>query len=427
MTISSGYVADVVEASNAFSNGTRIEPLFRFFQRNYGTIDRYHMVVDRPLCPWGVIIFGPNAVLVSIGGVRDNAMRAACIAGWGDSAGINVSQGFNPWAAKQAMDHFWLAMPARLGFGVPLIMVGHSGGAMIVNVLNHMHAVAYDQPAATVITTGMPRARVSSPAPQWPYSEYFRYMTPTDPVCCLPPRFDEAPSTVLVAAGVSSGTPLQQVLQILLNVTPNPPLTVWPRFMHTPGGQTIDNLGFTYPSDLPLSASLDLFPAAQLGSNLANLFGVAAHDHAVYGSYLRQRVNKFGDIALNEDGEPDVGGDTWPSADDYYLIPVDVSGNFQTPENGGRITVASNPIQVSTIPDPSGGTMGTLYLRGELVATYATRSKARTAARYLNKFLARLPAATEVSLSGMQVGISAYLADAAVGGGVDKKPVRVVT
>jgi len=75
----------------------------------------------------------------------------------------------------------------------------------------------------------------------------------------------------------------------------------------------------------------------------------------------------------------------------------------------------------------NGKTGGALYLRGQLVATFPTVSRARTAAGKLNKFLAKLPSADEVSTSGLADGMLQYLNEAALGGGVDKRPVRVVS
>ena len=89
--------------------------------------------------------------------------------------------------------------------------------------------------------------------------------------------------------------------------------------------------------------------------------------------------------------------------------------------------MAANSVQTGTMPMPGGGTQGCLYLRGEMIACFPTRGKAVTAARKLNQFLRKLPSATEVSAGGLVTGMGAYLAEAAIGGGVDRKPVKVVS
>lgn len=85
----------------------------------------------------------------------------------------------------------------------------------------------------------------------------------------------------------------------------------------------------------------------------------------------------------------------------------------------------SSPIGTDTMPGKNGGRLGVLTLNGEIVAIYENRGYAKTAARYLRKFLARLPAANSVSLSGLQTGLGNYLAAASRGRGVTKKSVVV--
>jgi hypothetical protein len=89
--------------------------------------------------------------------------------------------------------------------------------------------------------------------------------------------------------------------------------------------------------------------------------------------------------------------------------------------------VANSIVQTGSVPLADGSLGGSLYLRGQLVATFPTVGRARTAASRLNRFLAKLPSATEVSTSGLSDGMLQYLAEAAIGGGVDKRPVKVVT
>jgi hypothetical protein len=79
------------------------------------------------------------------------------------------------------------------------------------------------------------------------------------------------------------------------------------------------------------------------------------------------------------------------------------------------------------MPGSNGQVIGAIYLRGQLIATFPTRGKAKTAASRLNRFLTRLPAALEVSTSGLVDGMQQYLVEAAIGGGVDRRPVKVVT
>lgn len=88
--------------------------------------------------------------------------------------------------------------------------------------------------------------------------------------------------------------------------------------------------------------------------------------------------------------------------------------------NAAQATAGSMPLE-------NGKTGGCIYLRGSMVACYPTVGRARTAARRMNKFLLQLSKAEEVSVSGMTEGITSYLFEAALGGGIDRRPVHVVS
>jgi hypothetical protein len=219
-----------------------------------------------------------------------------------------------------------------------------------------------------------------------------------------------APSVIWGLAGVSEVVPAA---------------TLWPRFHHGPGGTLLEDGGFSFPqTDPPASASL-LEPQITPTQSLIFLDGSTRHQWGLYAQELAAWT-PFQD-KLNPVGEPpgEAVGGFWGDESPNLVLPLDPNGNFTEPGQGSFPMGQPNPIVTSTQPAGDGSTSGTLFLRGELVGVFPTRGKARTAARHLNRFLARLPTALEISLSGMSQGISNYLMDAATGKGVDKKPVRL--
>jgi hypothetical protein len=109
-----------------------------------------------------------------------------------------------------------------------------------------------------------------------------------------------------------------------------------------------------------------------------------------------------------------------------FICPEDSFGRV-VPSPQGRVQQMGNILQTGTIPGQNGEVQGAIYLRGQLVAIFPTRGKEKSAASRLNRFLARLPYATEVSTTGLVDGMQQYLVEAAIGGGVDRRPVKVVT
>lgn len=440
MDITTSLLRGLVRSVQSAANDPTPEFALGWCKQTFGRVNGYTSVRGVPNAPNGLFVDCQDAFVSLIGGVRDNNMRLNILDGWNNGVGATSRDGFNPWAYENAVNLFDHHMPNVLQPGVRLIMAGHSGGSMITHVLNSFRQRRQGYPADIVVTTGAPRCKRTFGDFVWPSSLYCRLMVNTDPVCILPPRFNEAPSLVALAGGLLLGTPIRSAIRFLGGNQPNPPFTVWPSYGHSPNGFSMDSLGLIRTSDIPGAINPDQNILGEPGVTLSNFWGLPEHDIAVYVEYLDRHLRKFGDGVIVE-GVPNVitSGTSLFSmpvpltvegvadAPNFFLLPVDLGENFILPVDGGRINPVAAPIQVGDMPNPDGGSLGALYLRGELVAIFPTRSKARTAARYLNKFLARLPAAGEVSLGGMSDGISAYLRDAAAGGGVDKRPVRVVS
>jgi len=426
MNVTRGFIRDMVVALNATANDNNSQLAVDLFNDYFGKPDRIYQVRDKPLCPNGLVLSNPEAFVLWVGGVRDNAMRIAIAQGWSNPTAVNNNRGYNPWAMQNALDTFWPYLPVSMPNNKPIILVGHSGGSMIVSAVNELQRSLGGQIADAVILTGAPRARVAAGNATWPASQYFRFMALGDTVTILPPRMDEMPYAVLAAAGLTFPSPVRLLADLVSVGVPVAPVSFWPSFVHSPGGQTILPQGLPVDGPDPLPNPLAWSIDAAMVDILDRFMAAPAHNLGWYVELLNRWVNKFGTGDPQDEfgiaGEPSL---PWQD-EEFFILPVDPGGNITLPNEGGRIMGQPNPIQTGTMPNPEGGVMGAIYLDGELVAKFPSRAKARTAASRLNKFLAKLPGATEVSLGGFVAGCSSYLNRAAVGGGVDKRPVKVV-
>ena len=219
----------------------------------------------------------------------------------------------------------------------------------------------------------------------------------------------------MAACGIQFPVLIAEALETISAPDIPPAAVLWPRFIHPPGLIVLTTNGYatgmdTTPANITLLAEYStIAQQLQLGDLLPS------HEVAVIARTVGTWLKRESVEVFNVPEQPEHEFGLFNADLLFSELPTNGGPYFIVPIEGVPFPMATNPIQTASVPGPNGTTQGLLILRGEQIATYATRSKARTAARYLNKFLSRLPPALEVSLDAMQAGMSAYLADAAFG------------
>lgn len=369
----------------------------------------------------------PAALFFFFGGVNDQAARGECIAGWMNDRKVFEANGFNPfaWNLVQRYKNIW---PIFKNYrNKQVIFVGQSGGGMCCEAANFYAFGREDRPNDCNILTGTPRGLHKEGTGFYSTGKTYRFMMVMDPIICLPPRMEEWPELCYVFSGFARPLVLQALLAGSVWEANNFVYNLWPGFHHPPGGIVLFDDGRSYERhDLPPPRSTTPITGGAIES-CARLFSYPQHEMATYvaavGEWARIDGGATGTLTPEAPGE--VAHGDWGNRVEFFC-PMDDFGNIVNSPNG-RVQVANSIVQTGSVPLADGSLGGSLYLRGQLVATFPTVGRARTAASRLNRFLAKLPSATEVSTSGLSDGMLQYLAEAAIGGGVDKRPVKVVT
>jgi len=244
---------------------------------------------------------------------------------------------------------------------------------------------------------------------------------------CMPPRFDEWPEFCITAFPLALPQAISNVLGPMGTPGAAPSIELWPRFSHPGGGLLITDDGFGFAQTAPVPATRIQVPGIPFQQSFANIAGAPSHNLTSYVSAVNNWVT-LNPGWVKEDADETPGpssGASW-GAEIGLILPLNDQDEVDFGPSG-RLQRMASIVTTTTVPLTNGKTGGALYLRGQLVATFPTVSRARTAAGKLNKFLAKLPSADEVSTSGLADGMLQYLNEAALGGGVDKRPVRVVS
>lgn len=421
------FLADMVELNYHSTSSFNDTAAQSIFARWFTGVGVYDTIRDLPNVPNMAVMASSQALVVLVGGVRDNVMRGSAIAGWSNRQAIEASRGFNAYAYDLYRRRLAPLARPYVGGSRPIIYVGHSMGSMVLGVANFERWLATGRWADLVLTTGGPRALSTLGDGTYGNSSYWRFMTVADPICWLPPRFSEAPYVMGAAVGLSFPVAVADFITTFNHPSNVDPTVLWPRFYHSPGGVALDSSFLGRPSETPLfnpwraaNGTIDNVLAGGIGS-------AEFHDISTYVSAVRNWALVATLPAKLKVWEPPIPAGVVFDEPPNVMLPVSPEGFYVLPLTDGDFFPMANPIQTGTMPSTQGPPQGCLYLRGEMVACFRTRGRARTVARKLNKFLASLPSATEVSVGGMSAGIASYLAEASVGGGVDKKPVRVVS
>jgi len=391
----------------------------------FGTVVEFDHVTLNPLCPNFLEFESAEVRCILFGGVKSPTMALNTGGGWTGYGDVDIAHGFN-YHAWSVIDRLvWPRILRRAGEEKPWVIVGHSLGGMLAHVFNYRLAVEHGNHAQLVITTGAPRALAYGYDGFYPGSQGFHLSLLSDPVPTLPPRFSEAPQLTLATAGLTLPIQIPAVMEGFFGEgNPPPSLGLWPRFRHCHGHGWISDGGQLLSSSSPppspffFNGTWNTWNLAVEGAMLLPQHELSLYAQAVLlwardERRLRDKLEAAAEVASSAQ-----------EADPAFMLPVDVDREYFLPLLQG-VPPVSNPIKTETIPAATGGRSGALYLRGQLIATFPNRHRAQTAARHLNRFLGRLPTALEVSLEGMQVGMAAYLLDASVAKGVDKKPVRI--
>lgn len=373
------------------------------------------------------IVRGENTCFVFSGGVNDNAARKGILDGWSFLTDIGQSDGFNGWGGRIARTRLLPRLQRNEIGNRQVLMCGHSGGGVVCEAY-YWYLFGRDvRPDDVWILTGTPRGLSFDYPGFYGTPIVYRFMNVGDPIPILPPRFVEWPEFVLVGGGASFPANVSNVFVMGSPSAGLPAFQVWPRFHHPPGGLILSDSGYTYAANSPIVQRSDLPLIGGLLGGLERLTGLPEHQMLTYVLNVEQwaLVNEAPDKTIASEAPGGTSSGDWGSQI-QFICPFDDFGQI-VPSPQGRVTPMSNILTTATVPQQDGSMGGAIYLRGQLVAIFPTRAKARTAATRLNKFLNRLPFATEVSTSGLVDGMQQYLVEAAIGGGVDRKPVKVVT
>lgn len=425
LLLSPRFTADMVLANHLQNNLDRRDDAIRLIG---GILERptsVEFVRNRPDVPNFLVLNSSQYKIVLCGGVQNPGMFGNAASGWSEPEAVARADGFNAYAARLTAEWLRPRMPGRNHDGQSIVLVGHSLGGMLVHALAWQNFKAGELRPDLIVTTGSPRPLAEGFAGFYLDVPTRTFAYQGDPITQMPPRFSEFPSLVMAAAGYETPINIGLVLTGQNDAVLPPSISLWPRFHHAQGLAWLFDDGKTIAVDEAQDSAWTTnarYNNLTLALNAAA--GVPEHELSLYSA----AIGRWADIdnplfnKLNPGQEAPEEGLDEPIGD---VLPIDNTEQFFMLPLQGFFPMATSPIRTDTQPGPNGGNVGTLFLRGELVAVFPTRSKARTAARYLNRFLARLPIANEVSLSGMTTGMSQYLADAAAARGVDKKPVRL--
>lgn len=420
-------IADMVRCNllfNTLQDRSAGAAILSRYEANLGAI--HYDDVGAGRVNW-TLVYGQDTMFFFAGGVNDNAARTGILDGWSRLSDLTQSDGFNYWAWNIAKTGPYVYFrPDQIG-NRQLIFCGHSGGGVVMEALNFLLTGRDVRPNDITILTGTPRGLAFDYPGFYTAGKITRFMNVGDPIPILPPRMREWPEFCILGCGLSFPAQFSNVFQSASPSAALPVFSVWPGFHHPPGGLMLNDSGFSLPrhdvvvqrSDNPLNGSLL--------AGFDRISGLPEHQMSTY-------VNNVETWALlnspyKKTSSPEAPGET--SSGDWgpsiqFFCPQDDFGRI-VPSPQGRVQVMGNILQTGTIPGQDGSVQGAIYLRGQLVAIFPTRGKAKTAASRLNRFLSRLPYATEVSTTGLVDGMQQYLVEAAIGGGVDRRPVKVVT
>lgn len=375
---------------------------------------------------WTVVV-SDSATYVFCGGVNDNGARKGIIDGWSFLTDISQQQGFNGWAGGIAQRRITPRITTFDYRRRQFIGVGHSGGGCVIEALYWQLYGREDRPADVWLLTGTPRGLSFNYPGLYGTPNITRVMNVGDPIPILPPRFSEWPEFVIVGGGVSFPANLNNVF---LQASPSaavPSFQVWPGFHHPPGGMLLNDSGFSLPANNPIVVRGDNPISSNILGGLERLTGLPEHQMTTYVNNLDTwAILNQPLIKTRQPDAPQTDATQRGLREIQFICPFDDFGQV-VPSPQGQVQTMGNILQTGSIPAADGSTAGAIYLRGQLIAIFPNRGKARTAASRLNKFLTRLPGATEVSTTGLVDGMQQYLTEAAIGGGVDRRPVKVVT
>lgn len=373
------------------------------------------------------IVRGREVCYVFSGGVFDNQSRSRIIDGWSFRLAIEQSAGFNAWAYQIAKQRLEPNLARREIGNRQVCFVGHSGGGCVVEAYYYQLFGRDIRPDDVWILTGTPRGLSFGYPGFYGACKITRFMNLGDPIPVLPPRMREWPEFCLIGSQITFPATVSNILESATHDLDQPVFQVWPGFHQPPGGIILTDSGTSYPRHEPIVNRADNPLTDRLTGGLLRLTGLPEHQMLTYvnnvefWSLLHSPLEKMG----SDEQAGESGGGSW-APEIGFFCPEDDFGRV-VPSPQGRVQPMGNIVSTGPMPSDDGSPGAALYLRGQLVARFPNRGRARTAASKLNKFLAKLPTADEVSTGGLADGMLQYLNEAAIGGGVDRRPVRVVT
>jgi hypothetical protein len=421
------FISEMVACNHAINNLGDLNFAFPIIMRWSGTIRANRLRRGNVGEINFAVVETDDTLYCFFGGILDNPGRLLIMEGWSDPNDIENTQGWNTWAYFFGRVRALPLLPL-VDFGSrQIVMVGHSAGAMVAEFVYSYVFGQENRPDDLWLLTGAPRALASGYSGRYGRPTVYRIQLQNDLFPCMPPRLDEWPEFVITAIPVDLPAAVADVLGPAGNPRSAASISLWPKFSHPPGGMLITDDGYGFAKTVPVPATGVIQGNFPFQQSFANIAGAPAHNLTSYVSAVRNWfVLNPGWIKEEVDeAVGSIGGGDW-GREIGLICPFDNFGQIDFGPSG-RIRQMSSIVQTTTVPMANGKTGGALYLRGQLVATFPSRSRAKTAAGKLNKFLAKLPTADEVSTSGLADGMLQYLNEAAIGGGVDKRPVRVVS
>jgi len=375
---------------------------------------------------WTVVTSDTTCYVFS-GGVNDNASRKGILDGWSFLTDIGQQDGFNGWAGSIAARRITPRITTFDYRRLQFVGVGHSGGGCVIEALYWQLFGNVNRPDDVWLLTGTPRGLSFNYPGFYGTCNITRIMNVGDPIPILPPRFSEWPEFVMVGGALSFPANLNN---IFIQATPSagiPSFQVWPNFHHPPGGLLLNDSGYSLAQNSPIVVRSDNPISGGTLGGLERLTGLPEHQMETYVNNLNTWAILNQPLTKTKAPDAPVPDATQRGLSEIqFICPFDDFGQV-VPSPQGRVQTMGNILQTGTIPAADGSVAGAIYLRGQLIAVFPTRGRAKTAASRLNRFLTRLPGATEVSTTGLVDGMQQYLTEAAIGGGVDRRPVKVVT
>lgn len=421
-------------------------PLTGYKLRQFGNPTRAPYYTSHPALPnHGVYYYG-DVCLVLSAGLKSLEMGLEFFEGWQRLEPLVRSYGFLPVVWRWANTLFRQGIQPFVNQRTTFVLVGHSGGGPFMEALGFLLTLRGYQQPWTVITGGSPRALLTSHVSNFKGVNRWRMMYPFDPVCYLPPRWEESPSSWGVAATRQTNALNFALGPVVFALDDTHAPALWGSFSHGPGGIVTYPDGHFIGQTAPLVASRAVIDIANWLVNQD-----ARHSKVTQLAAIRAWADRWRE---QHPGSPHGGGD-WGQDEEageivqttgtaYVTVPTANTRDVPRAESSGepplpgpamilpvpeRFVIpmpSSNLSNVNSKPAVGGGRKYDLYLAGHAIASFNSSGRSGTVRRAMVKFLRMLDKADWVDSEEFIMGVNQYLSQAAVGNGFSNTQVTVL-